>query len=167
MFLNWDDDANWIVVEVDASTIINLDGKVKYPSGTVVHVGDINSATNYIATHGGAGYPIVGYTATAGYQGTATAGYQGTATAGDRGTATAGDQGTATAGDGGTATAGYQGTATVGDGGTATAGDGGILQIRWWDGLRVRICIGYVGEGGIQANVAYRCDNGRLVLAED
>jgi len=105
-------------------------------------------------------------TATAGYHGTATAGYYGTATAGDRGTATAGDRGTATAGDGGTATAGDGGTATAGDRGTATAGTRGELHIRWHDGTRYRLAVGYVGEG-IEAGVAYRCDDrGNLVKRE-
>jgi hypothetical protein len=107
---SWGEGARWLVVEVIESDVIDLDGKVKFPRGVVVHCGDRFSA---------------GGTATAGDRGTATAGYRGTATAGYGGTATAGDGGTATAGYGGTATAGYRGTATAGDGGTATAGDGG------------------------------------------
>jgi hypothetical protein len=56
------------------------------------------------------------------------------------------------------------GTATAGDYGTATAGDYGMLCIRWWDGSRYRLTVGYVGEDGIKPNTAYRCDNtGRLV----
>ncbi|HEY3500671.1 MAG TPA: hypothetical protein VGK73_38525, partial [Polyangiaceae bacterium] len=75
---------------------------------------------------------------------------------GTRGTATAGDSGTATAGDSGTATAGY--------GGTATAGEDGIIEIAWWDGKRFRRTTGYVGEGGIEANVPYVLDaQGKLV----
>jgi hypothetical protein len=121
------------------------------------------------ATAGYEGTATAGYrgTATAGYRGTATAGDWGTATAGDRGTATAGDWGTATAGDGGTATAGDWGTATAGDEGTATAGDGGTLIIRWWDGQRYRLSVGYVGENGIEANKAYRLDGqGAFVAVE-
>ena len=72
--------------------------------------------------------------------------------------------GTATAGDRGTATAGGYGTATAGDRGTATAGVGGEIRIRWWDGSRYRLAVGYVGEGGIRPGVPYRCDAaGRLV----
>ena len=71
-----------------------------------------------------------------------------------------------TAGNDGMATAGNYGMATAGDGGTATAGYGGELRIRLYDGRRYRLAVGYVGEGGIEANVAYRCDNsGRLVRA--
>src|SRR4030067_340874 len=176
--LNWRADARWLVVEVDATSVVNIGGKVKFPRGVVVHCGDRQSATSYLAarTHGRA---IVGGTATAGYGGTATAGDGGTAPAGDRGTATAGYGGTATAGyggtatagDGGTATAGYGGTATAGDGGTATAGYGGtatagyggILSLRWWDGKRYRIATFCLGEDGIEPNIPYRCEEGRAV----
>jgi hypothetical protein len=123
--LNWDEDARWLVVEVLATEYVSIDGKVKFPRGTVVFCGDRLEATTYLSEHGGAGRAIVGGTATAGDGGTATAGYGGTATAGYGGTATAGDGGTATAGYGGTATAGDRGTATAGDRGTATAGDRG------------------------------------------
>jgi hypothetical protein len=176
----WETDAKWLVVEVDAATIVDLPGKVKFPRGVVVHCGDRLSATDYVRQHGGIGRAIIGGTATAGYRGTATAGYRGTATAGDRGTATAGDRGTATAGDGGTATAGdrgtatagdrgtatagYRGTATAGDRGTATAGDRGTVCIRYWDAKaeRYRLAIGYVGEDGVKAGVKYRVEGGRL-----
>jgi hypothetical protein len=166
-------DAAWLVVEVEKDKIIDLDGKVKFPSCVVVHCGNQKSATEYLAAHGAEGRAITGGTATAGDRGTATAGdggtatagYRGTATAGPRGTATAGDGGTATAGEGGTATAGDRGTATAGDGGTATAGDGGSLLLKWWDGStgRYRACLGEVGIDGIKANVKYRVESGKLV----
>lgn len=109
-------------------------------------------------------------TATAGYRGTATAGDYGSATAGYRGSATVGDGGTATAGYGGTATAGHDGTATAGDYGTATAGYGGTIIVKWWDGpaSRYRFLVGYVGEGGIKVDTAYRVaiENGRARFVE-
>jgi hypothetical protein len=139
--LSFDDGTKWMVVEIDPVSAVELSGKIKFPRGVVVFVGDRNSAPAFLQSHGGQGRSIVsgtatagysgtataGYrgTATAGYSGTATAGYSGTATAGDRGTATAGESGTATAGYRGTATAGYRGTATAGESGTATAGDSG------------------------------------------
>jgi hypothetical protein len=123
--LNWSEDALWLVVEVAAKDVVDLDGKVKFPRGRVLVCGTADVAVKYLQDRAPAGKAIVRGTATAGDRGTATAGYGGTATAGDRGTATAGDSGTATAGDRGTATAGYGGTATAGDGGTATAGDSG------------------------------------------
>jgi hypothetical protein len=85
--VSWEQDAKWLVVEVETSVIVPIGpDKVKFPRGVVVHCGDRKSATEYLAAHGGAGRAIVG--------GTATAGDSGTATAGDRGTATAGDSGT-------------------------------------------------------------------------
>ena len=73
--------------------------------------------------------------------------------------------GTATAGYRGTATAGDHGTATAGDGGTATAGDGGTIVVKWFGRGRLRIAIGYVGEDGIEPNVAYRLSNGKMERA--
>ena len=59
----------------------------------------------------------------------------------------------------------YRGTATAGDCGTATAGDRGTIQIKYYDGNRYRFAVGYVGEDGIEPNVAYRVDGGQLVKA--
>ncbi len=133
-----------------------------------VTAGDFGTATagyGGTATAGCRGTATAGDegTATAGVGGTATAGTGGTATAGHGGTATAGVGGTATAGDGGTAIAGYGGTATAGYGGTATAGESGRIEILHWDGRRYRKAIGYVGEAGIEPNVAYRLVDGRFV----
>ena len=146
--------------------------------GAVASVGnDASSVVGALGTATAGDYGTAtagnGGTATAGYSGTATAGDSGTATAGDRGTATAGDGGTATAGNRGTATAGYGGiatagnggTATAGYGGTATAGCGGTIVIEWFDGSHYRKAVGIVGENGIEPNVAYRCDSGKLVKA--
>ena len=83
--LSWAPDAKWLVVEVVAGSVVDLDGKVKFPRGTVVHCGDRVSATRYLTEHGGQGRAIVGGTATAGDGGTATAGPCGTATAGENG----------------------------------------------------------------------------------
>jgi len=145
--LCWDQGAHWLVVEVDAKSIVDLQGKVKFPRGTVVHCGDRSSAAAFIVERRpDLASVIIGGTATAGYRGTATAGY--------RGTATAGDYGTATAGDYGTATAGYRGT--------ATAGEGGTISVMWWDGRRRRIVLGYVGEDGIEAGAKYCVVEGKL-----
>src|ERR1041384_1805202 len=65
--LNWAPDARWLVVEVDAADVVELNGKVKFPRGVVIHCGNRESATAYIASHGGEGRAIVGSTQTAGY----------------------------------------------------------------------------------------------------
>ena len=182
----WDDDALWLVVEVEEAGIVDLDGKCKFEKGVVLGAGSREAATGFIVARAPQ-RAVIGAMVTvgddrvavAGDNGTATAGNRGIATAGDFGTATAGDGGTATAGDNGTATAGYRGTATAGDNGTATAGDygtatagyrgtatagyGGTLIFEWWDGNRQRIATAYVGEDGIEAGVAYRCENGKPV----
>ena len=170
LLLDWSLDARWLVVAVAAADIVDLGGKVKFPRGNVVYCGDRQGAAAYIQRPGRA---VIGGTATAGDRGTATAGHRGTATAGDHGTATAGYGGTATAGYGGSATAGDDGTATAGDrgpaaagdDGTAPAGEGGMLQLTWWDGARQRVAVGYVGEDGIRAGVAYRVVDGALEAA--
>ena len=97
--------------------------------------------------------------ATADDNGSATSGSYGTSTSGDGGTSTSGDGGTSTSGYKGTSTSGYKGTSTSGAYGTSTSGDGGILNIRWWDGNRYRIATFYVGEGGIEPNTPYGCDD--------
>jgi hypothetical protein len=148
-------DTIWQVVEVDSALCVNLDGKVKFPRCMVVFSGSKEGAIEMIEERHPDAAVVFG-TATAGYFGTATAGYSGTATAGDFGTATAGYSGTATAG--------YFGTATAGDSGTATAGEFGCVSIRYWDGHRYRMTIGYTGEDGLEPNVRYRLDeNHKLV----
>ena len=58
--------------------------------------------------------------------------------------------------------AGNEGTATAGNRGTATAGNGGTIIIKWYDGNRYRLAVGYVGEDGIEPDVAYRVVCGKL-----
>jgi hypothetical protein len=173
--LNWRENANWLVVEVLSTEIVDIDGdKVKFPGGTVVFCGNRKDATDYIWERVPNDSAIVGamrvvgdkQTVTVGYHGTANAGNNGTASAGEYGTASAGDDGTASAGKGGTASAGDGGTANAGNYGTASAGNGGTISIKWYDFVNTRYCttIGYIGENGIVANKKYRCSNiGQLV----
>jgi hypothetical protein len=173
-----DPSSRWLIVAVDRDSVVDLGGKVKFPRGEVIYCGSRDAvvaemrrlcpgrATLYgTATAGDHGTATAGNygAATAGTHGTATAGNCGTATAGAHGTATAGKYGTATAGDHGTATAGEYGTTTAGEYGTATAGDRGTIQIRWYDGNRCRIAVGYVGEDNIEADVPYVVRDGKLV----
>jgi len=180
--LSFDSTAIWWVLECDADSVVNLNGKVKVPKARVVLWGDRKKVTDRLlelcpgraivgafvtagdggmATAGDGGTATAGDggTATAGDGGTATAGFRGTATAGYGGTATAGYGGTATAGNYGTATAGNRGTATAGDGGTATAGEYGTLILKYYDGIRYRTVVGYVGENGLQAGTKYKLND--------
>ena len=58
-----------------------------------------------------------------------------------------------------TSVSGDKGVSTSGRYGTSTSGVGGKLVITWHDCNRYRLAIGYVGEGGILPNVAYRLDD--------
>src|SRR5688572_253401 len=46
--LSWEEDAKWLVVEVGASDVVELDGKVKFPRGNVLFCGDRAAATAMI-----------------------------------------------------------------------------------------------------------------------
>lgn len=148
---SWDSDALWMVVETDAASVVDLGGKVKFPSCVIRHVGDRMTATAYLANYRKGA--IIG--------GTSTSGFRGTSTSGDRGTSTSGDCGTSTSGDRGTSTSGYRGT--------STSGYGGIVVCRWLDTSAGRYCVtvGYCGENGIKPNTPYRCnEHGALVEAQ-
>jgi len=47
--------------------------------------------------------------------------------------------------------------------GRAMAGEKGCFALAWQDGERNRIAVGYVGEGGIQADTWYCVRGGKLV----
>ncbi|CAN5129470.1 hypothetical protein BH10PLA2_BH10PLA2_26950 [soil metagenome] len=82
--LDWAEDAVWLAVEIDEALVVDLEGKVKFPHGQVILVGDRSTVCTFIK----AAYPdlaVIGAMATAGDAGTATAGDWGTATAGDEG----------------------------------------------------------------------------------
>ncbi|ACI52229.1 hypothetical protein Gdia_2485 [Gluconacetobacter diazotrophicus PA1 5] len=50
--LSRDVDANWLVVEIDAASVVDLDGKVKFPRGDVVFCGDREAAIADILSRG-------------------------------------------------------------------------------------------------------------------
>jgi len=129
-------DAKWLVVEAVLADVIALGGKVKFPRCTIRHIGDRKSATDFMLANEvrSAGVAIIGATRTAGDKEHCQVGALGSATAGDSGTATAGDSG------------------------TATAGDKGEIRIKFWDkkSQRDRTAQGYIGEDGLEPNVAYK-----------
>jgi len=104
---------------------------------------------------------------TSGDYGTSTSGNGGISTSGDNGfsisdyggTSTPGNYGASTSGDHGTSISGDGGTSTSGICGTSTSGIGGKLIIEWYDGSRYRTAVAYVGENGIEPNVAYKLDD--------
>ena len=55
---------------------------------------------------------------------------------------------------------------TGSDRGTATAGAGGIIAVTWAGGGRRRLIVGYVGEAGIEAGVAYALVGGRFAATD-
>ena len=80
------DGSRWLVVEVAKDDVIDLVGKVKFPRGVVIFVGDRRDAAKIVQERAPSGSLCMFGTATAGDGGTATAGHRGTATAGDGGT---------------------------------------------------------------------------------
>ncbi len=167
---DWNESAVWLVVEVDKDTLIDFEGKVKFPSGNVVFAGnrqDAIAALEELVPECKA-MPVIGAVratgdygqAIAGDWGKAQAGAYGTAIAGNGGTAIAGNRGTAIAGNGGAAQAGYKGKAQAGAYGTAQAGEGGRISIEWYDAMagRFRLATGYIGEEGLQADTPYQLD---------
>ncbi|MDE1971469.1 MAG: hypothetical protein KGI50_07895 [Patescibacteria group bacterium] len=112
---------------------------------------------------GGHGSTLTGglcSTLTGGHYSTLTGGHVSTLTGGDYSTLTGGDWSTLTGGDWSTLTGGHNSTLTGGDYSTLTGGDWSTLSIKWFDYKtnRERISIAYVGEDGIEPNVAYKLD---------
>jgi hypothetical protein len=158
--------AKWLVVEVNASSVRMLGGKCKFPSALVRFVGTKSEAAAYIIQHepAAASVAVIGAVLECGdnqqVQGGAlsvlTGGYSATMTGGDSATMTGGDYATMTGGNYATMTGGYSATMTGGNYATMTGGYSATMHFRYWDGKRSRTVIAYVGEDGIEPNVAYR-----------
>ena len=128
--------AQWLVVEVDSDSIIELGGKVKFPRGVVRFAGDKKSATDFLWENEPRSREVVVIGAQR---------------------ADLRDKAVVQVGALGTATAGYRGT--------ATAGEGGVISIEYYDGNRYRRLIGAIGENGLKPNTPYRVDDGKFVEA--
>ena len=134
------DKIKWLVLEVEASTIINLEDKIKFPRAVVVASFAVwNDAMFFIRNR----RPISEAT---------------TIATGDSGHASAtGYYGHASA-------TGYSGWAVVGYSGKAKAKENGVLTLLWLDGKRPRVTVAYVGEDGIKADTWYAVDaKGKIV----
>jgi hypothetical protein len=163
----WDDDAWFQVFECDAADVVKIgEEKCKFRRGTQVFVKQFLApgfalAQAYISANdprpknGGEHSDVDSGSASA---------------SGDYGSASAsGNSGSASAsGKYGRASAsGKQSIAAcIGYEGRAMAGEDGCLIVAWHDGKRPRVCVGYVGEDGIEAGKWYGVKDGRLHAAE-
>ena len=141
-YLNLGDDAKWLVVEVFANDDLlwgkgDLTDKCKFREGTVVYCGDRSGAVKYLKNHD------VDISACVAGQATAS-GYAGQATA-------SGNHALAL---------------TWGSSQRAKAGRFGIIALRWFDGNRFRLAIGYIGEDGIMQDIWYRVTDAGLLIQD-
>ena len=156
---DWGPDAEWLVIEAEAASVVVLDNgaKVKVPSCVVAHVGKGATASErrldcltFMQAAGQLGEAPIGRVAVdVGDRSTLTGGYGSTLTGGDRSTLTGGDRS----------------TLTGGYGSTLTGGDGSTLTVKWYDlsrGSRRRLYT--VGEDGILAGVRYVCNNAGVLV---
>jgi len=155
--LSGNHDAKWLVVKILKGTSIDLKGKVKFPKGTVVYAGTKKEAVKII-TEAYPGEPVAFAARHSGDNGVSISGDYGVSTSGNDGTSTSGNYGTSTSGVDGTSTSGDYGDSTSGIDGTSTSGIGGKIIIEWYDGFHFRTAVAYVGENGIEPNVAYKLD---------
>jgi hypothetical protein len=155
--------------------VVDLDDKVKVPSGNVVYCGDRDGAVSFLVQNGGDvtkipfTYQRCGNrsTLTGGDYSTLTGGDCSTLTGGNRSTLTGGDYSTLTGGDYSTLTGGNDSTLTGGDWSALTGGNRSTLTAKYWDKKqsRYRFVIGEVRDGGLRAGIAYRCVDGIFVTA--
>ena len=204
-YLNWADDAKWLVVEVAESDLRygsgDLTNKCKFHSGYVVYCGNRSGALNYLKAAGvdmtkcvGAQIAVEGdrsqasssgdlsqasssgdqsQASSSGYQSQASSsGYQSQASSsGGRSQASSsGDlsQASSSGYQSQALSSGYRSQASssgdqslsLGWGSVAKARSAcyGILALRYWDGARYRLIVGYVGEDNIQPNTWYQLD---------
>ena len=173
----WSFNDKWLVVSVETSSIIHLDGKVKFQKGEVLFCGDRKSATDFLMKHEprSKDQPVIGAFVTVYNKQTATTGDYGISTSGDYGTSTSGDYGNSSSGDYSTSTSGYKGTSISGDYGTSISGVGGkciagvngMISIYYSENNRKKLKVGYIGEDGLEPDTFYKLDeNNNFVKCE-
>ena len=86
-YLSNEPNAKWLVVAVPKGTCVDIDQKVKFPSGEVVYAGTKEEAIRRIA-EAYPGEPVVFAQRMTGKYGVSISGYCGTSTSGDGGTST-------------------------------------------------------------------------------
>lgn len=82
--MNDDPERKWMVLEVDAASVVDLDSKIKFPSGNVVCCGDQATVTAFLVERA-PGKAVIGATVTGGSRAMVTGGYGATVTGGDGG----------------------------------------------------------------------------------
>lgn len=90
--LSWRPDAKWLVVAIDAASVVDLGGKVKAPRGEVVFCGDREGALRHLEGCGAEYAALPGAALTGGYGAALTGGYGVALTGGDFATLTGGDR---------------------------------------------------------------------------
>ena len=176
----------WLVVRVLESDIVrvteNGGGKVKFPQGKVVFVGNLKEAVEKLATlEDIVNLPVIGKVhhtgkhgnsisgdyghSTSGDYGKSTSGYRGHSTSGDYGQSTSGDygqsisgsyRGHSTSGDYGQSTSEYRGQSISGDRGQVKAGMEGLLILRAQSlGGKQLLLSGQIGKDALKPNVFY------------
>jgi len=124
------DGAKWLILEVD--NFIDLVGKVKFQSCTVVHCGTRQTATNYLLQAGISG-PIIGVTVSGG------------------------PNSRVSGGDGSTVSGGPNSRVSGGDGSTVSGGTGSVLILR---DCNYSPKTATVGENGILPDTPYILKDG-------
>ena len=165
---NWGEDAEWLVIEADADSVVTIDNgeKVKVPECVIAHIGRGDNAVQkridciaFMAERGQMGSKCMGRVAQDMSDGaTLTGGYRATLTGGYRATLTGGDRATLTGGDRATLTGGYRAT--------LTGGDGATLTVKFYDESRgqYRRKLYTIGEDGILPGVKYHCNNSGILV---
>ena len=167
----------WLVVEVNKTDIIDLDGKVKFPYGNVIYCGNKVGATELIAKFAPIDTCVIGRKVIkkdplpiykdkciVGSLGEVSVTKNGTAIAGADGKAST-EFGIAIAGHIGTAIAGNRGIAIAGTDGIASAGNDGIIIISYYETCHFypKRLVGHIGKDGLLPNVKYCVHNEKFV----
>ena len=142
-----DDDAKWLILSVEESTIIDLGGKVKFPNCKILYLGDRETSVKILQNFAPGGTPIMFSTVS-------------------------GDGATVTGGDGATVTGGDGATVTGGNGATVTGGDDALLMFRWQEwfdgqGYEWKRKMALVDGVNYMPGVKYRLLDGEIVPAPD
>ena len=155
------DDAKWLVVKVAFADIRMLGGKCKFQAGEVVFVGSKSEAAAYIIANEpqAANVAVIGAVLECGEKGVVQGGALSVLTGGDCAKMTGGYSATMTGGYSATMTGGYYAT--------MTGGYYATMHFQYYDGKRNRTVIAYVGEDGIEPNVAYRLNADHKIVKAD